>query len=418
VSRLFRGGLLLAIVMSTVMSTVMPPGATAAQAAPPTAAVAMGDSFISGEGAESYQPVVDAAGVTQNFPGWAADNRNPYFCHRSGRASLHQATLPGIQARFNLACSGAQPHDIVNPSGARDRGRGVASQLDQLRAVGRTHDIDLVLVGLGSNNSSFTFGKVASQCVNRFIAAAWVGWWEVWTLLEGDIPQQPCTNEDLATQAQIEAATKETGDAVARILATLREIDADGRHRIVLQDYTNPLPQDLHPMFHQEDRRDDSNDKFRALGGERYARGCPVHRASLAPGHYLSSALGAITGAVAMRMRREFPGADVVYLNVQRAFDGARLCETDQSPAGTLVTPIRLMGGPDGNKIHDIGGYDKIRIQKISNVCATYYQTCQESWHPNAEGHAVLGRCLSSAAAGTAAAVSCRRQPDGSVTVS
>jgi hypothetical protein len=172
------------VITAALVAAAIPAGVMAgAQAAPlpadiaalPTAAIAVGDSFISGEGAGAYQPVADVNGVVQGFPGWSAPNNNPYFCHRSANASLHQATLPGIQARFNLACSGGQPFDIANAPAGRTNGRTVKSQLDQVRAVAQTNDIDLVLVGLGSNNSSFTFGDVASKCANRFIADAWTG---------------------------------------------------------------------------------------------------------------------------------------------------------------------------------------------------------------------------------------------------
>lgn len=40
-----------------------------------------------------------------------------------------------------------------------------------------------------------------------------------------------------------------------------------------------------------------------------------------------------------------------------------------------------------------LSGKDKIAIQRIANTCVSYFQTCQESWHPNAAGHAVLGKC-------------------------
>ena len=93
-----------------------------AQAALPTAAVALGDSFVSGEGAGDYQPVVDASGTAQAFPGWSAPNSNAYFCHRSANASVFTASLPGIQQRFNLACSGARPADIATPASARAEG--------------------------------------------------------------------------------------------------------------------------------------------------------------------------------------------------------------------------------------------------------------------------------------------------------
>ena len=92
-----------------------------ASAALPTAAVALGDSFVSGEGAGGYQPVTDLNGVAQGFPGWSAANNNAFFCHRSAHSSLLQANLAGIQDRFNLACSGGQPHDMANPSASREQ---------------------------------------------------------------------------------------------------------------------------------------------------------------------------------------------------------------------------------------------------------------------------------------------------------
>ncbi|MEV4489558.1 hypothetical protein AB0K04_05505 [Micromonospora coxensis] len=417
-SRFRRTALAAALTVATAALSAAVGSAAPATAAPPTAAVALGDSFISGEGAGAYAPVVDVNGVAQSFPGWSAPNANAYFCHRSPNASLFQADLPGIQARFNLACSGGQPYDIANASASRAKGRQVAAQLDQLRAVGQTHDIDLVLVGLGSNNSSFTFGSVAEKCANRFIADAWTGWWEFWAYLGGPVPQEPCSDADLATAAQFSAATAETTAAVRQILTTLAQIDADGQHRVVLQDYTNPLPPELASNFWTEDSRDDTRDKFRALGAERYAGGCPIHRASLAPGHRFSQGLGTLVNSVRSTLAAEFPTADLVGLNVQRAFDGARLCEQSGSPTGALATPIRLQDGPSGVFVTSLSGYDKLDIQRIANTCGTYFQTCQESWHPNAAGHRVLGRCLSGAASTATRTVACVRTPDGTVTVS
>lgn len=393
-----------------------PPSPVAA--ALPTAAVAMGDSFVSGEGAGAYTPVADVNGTAQSFPGWSAPNGNAFFCHRSANASLHQANLPGIQTRVNLACSGGQPHDIASASAARTKGRSVASQLDQLRGVAQTHDIDLVLIGLGSNNSSFTFGDVASLCANRFIADAWTGWWEFWAYIGGPVEQEPCTASDLATPADLAAATAETTGAMRQLLRTLAEIDADGQHRVVFQDYTNPLPLDLAANFHEEENRSDTRDKFRALGAERYAAGCPIHRGSLAPGHIFSTGLGTLVQSAHTAMSAEFPAADLVYLNVQRAFDGARLCENSNSPAGTLATPIRLQDGPTGVFLTNLSGYDKIAIQRVANACVTYFQTCQESWHPNAAGHAVLGQCLTAVASTANRTVACVRSNNGAITTS
>jgi hypothetical protein len=409
----------LTLASSAVLITVAALGAvpSPAAAALPTAAVALGDSFISGEGAGAYTPVVDVNGTARSFPGWSAPNSDAFFCHRSANASLLKADLAGIQARFNLACSGGQPQDLANASQARPKGRAVAAQLDQLRAVAGTHDIDLVLIGLGSNNSQFTFGDAASECANRFIADAWTGWWEFWAYINGPVEQEPCTADDLATAAQVAAATEETKAAVRGLLSTLDQIDSDGQHRVVFQDYTNPLAPDLVPALHTEEDRADDRDKFRALGAERYRAGCPIHRGSLPAGRAFSTALGGLVSTVRTSMAAEFPHDDLVYLNVQQAFNGARLCEAGVNPATALATPIRLQDGPTGVFLTDLAGYDKIAVQRIASSCVTNFQTCQESWHPNANGHAVLGRCLTGAATTTARSVACTRSSTGTITV-
>ncbi|WP_433615466.1 hypothetical protein ACQP2P_11680 [Dactylosporangium sp. CA-139114] len=414
-SKFLRAALVATVAASAALAATAATPPTAAAAALPTAAVALGDSFISGEGAGAYQPVVDVNGVSQGFPGWSAPNSNAFFCHRSANASLLQATLPGMQDRYNLACSGGRPADFASPSSAREKGRTVAAQLDQLRAVAQTHDIDLVLVGLGSNNSQFTFGDVAEKCANRFIADAWTGWWEFWAYLGGPVEQAPCAAGDLATQAQFDAATAETVAAVRQLLTTLDQVDADHQHRVVFQDYTNPLPFDLDPSYWEADGRQDDRDKFRDLGALRYAAGCPIHRASLAAGHLFSQGLGTMVRTVRNTLAAERPNDDLVFLDVQHAFDGARLCEKPGSPAGALATPIRLQDGASGTFVTSLSGKDKIAIQRIANTCVSYFQTCQESWHPTAAGQAVLAKCLTAASTTAARAVTCTRQPDGTI---
>ncbi len=413
-----------AVVPATADEAVRDPGggllgavrdAPIATRALPSAAVAMGDSFISGEGAGDYQAVTDVNGTSQGFPGWSAANSNPYFCHRSANASINQAALTGISRRFNIACSGARPADMASDSAARAGGRTVASQISQLRAIAQTSDIDLVLLGIGSNNSSFTFGEVAAECAGRFVGDGFTGWWEVWihfiNWVSGTpINERPCSDDDLGTLAQFSAAQAETTAAVREVLTVLDEIDADGQHRVVLQDYTNPLPQTYAQQYIEEDGRKDTRDKFRDLVRERYAAGCPAHIASLAPAHRFSQRLGSMVSGVASTLQAERPAADLVYLNVQKAFDGARLCESSGGPASALATPLRVMDGPSGVKLENFNGVDKLDLKRFIDTCNSYYQTCQESWHPSVSGHAVLGQCLAAAATWSGRAVTCARE--------
>lgn len=375
-----------------------------------TAAVAIGDSFVSGEGAGSYKKVrTYTTGKWQSDPGWSANDRGAFFCHRSANASIEVAQLPGIDDRFNLACSGGQPADITARSYGRlcpkflqqlfgkVCGRDVDSQISQLLDVAATHDIELVLIGLGSNNSKFTFGDAAGKCVGRFLNDAWFGWWETaLTWRDPDKSQEPCKNSNMASQSDLATAEAETIDAVRAIINALDGVDND--YRIVLQSYTNPLPLMYDSSFLVEAGKPDTADKFRDLGAERYAAGCPAHLESLAPGHWFSGELGSIVNNTAAKMRSEFPNHDIVFLDVQKAFDGDRLCEKPGSPTGALAAPMRLRDNQDRTTpVDSIAGFSKLDLARLGKACKQYYQTCQESLHPNEAGHVVLGECLTAA---------------------
>lgn len=390
----------------------------------PRAAVALGDSFISGEGAGDYDPVRNFDGNDSGWPGWGTSNDNAYFCHRSSRASLHTAALDNIDVRVNLACSGGRPADVSYDSRRRERGRNVESQLDQLTRVAHRNDIDVVLIGLGSNNSYFTFGGEVIGCLQGFALDGFLMDRFNWLAREKDpeVRTGACAAGDFPSNGDVAAAETETYDALRSILNTLRRIDSDGQHRIVLQDYTNPLPREFHPEYHRESSvgrfdlgfddadHDESKIKFRGLVSERYEAGCPIHRRSLAPGHAFSERLGGMVERNANRLRSEFPDQRIVYLNVQRAFDGARLCESND-PGSALATPARLMSHPDGNFRTTFNWLNKGHLEEMGETCIARYQTCQETWHPNAAGHRVLGQCLAFAARTGDTAVRCSRDP-------
>ena len=71
-----------------------------------------------------------------------------------------------------------------------------------------------MLVGLGSNNSSFTFGDAASKCANRFIADAWTGWWEFWAYIDGPVSRSRAPSPTWPPTREFAAATAETTDAL------------------------------------------------------------------------------------------------------------------------------------------------------------------------------------------------------------
>lgn len=390
--------------------------------AKPSAAVAMGDSFVSGEGAGEYDNVFDVIlNQDQSFPGWTAYDREAYFCHRSSNASIQVADLDGIDDRFNIACSGAAPADFANPAHIRgciddpgkQCGRNVASQISQLEDIATTHDIELILIGVGSNNSAFTFGGSAGDCAGRFLAD---GYFDVAAFVDA-IQVDPCTQAGLASASDLANGTAEATMAVLAVIDALEGIDDD--YRIVLQDYTNPLPEQLHSTFNSEGGKTDTANLYRPLVRERYAAGCPIHVASLAPAHWFSGALGTMVDDVRDAVAQVHPDADIVRLNVQDAFDGDRLCEKAGSPNGAMAVPMWLHDDRDlGEPVTSLTGWGQLEV--LSNLlpsCKDHFQTCQEAWHPSAAGHEVLGECLSAAWTTNTLSVDCNRAGGATTTI-
>jgi len=422
----------------------------------PVAAVAMGDSFISGEGAGDYQGIVDRDGTWQFHPtNWSLNNENAFFCHRSANASIEVADLdPNTpMQRLNIACSGSGPVSYDQNGNIEAAGgtnfRNVADQVDVLEDLAQTHDIDLVLIGLGSNNSHFSFGDV-SACAAAFVVDGKVS--DLTPVIINQhinllgIPQQwkqdakafvaaalhddPCTLSDLATPADFVGATNETVIGIRAILQTLQQHDADGQHRVVIQNYTNPLAETFDNKFLKQNGKSDTSGLFRHLVNERYVAGCPAHISSNVAGHQFSTRLGQVVRDAYDTIFDEFgttPGLELVFLDVQDAFDGDRLCEQADSPANALAAPARLQNSdqgtlasiielvkgnqltPTGTHMQSLQGVKVVEAAVLGAVCDQHFQTCQETWHPNADGHEVLGECLTIAATTVERLVDCNR---------
>ncbi len=448
----------LLLMAATTVATTVPASAQTEPNPPeskPTAAVAMGDSFVSGEGAGGYLPVVDSSGAVSYLPdGWTAPSDEAYFCHRSPNASIEKAVLSDIDTKFNIACSGAQIFDIENNSIGRSDGKGrkVKSQFSQLEDIAATHDIDLVLFGVGANDARFT--PSAEACIEGFLTDGYTGWWETHAdiaddpgillqqlLLPGTPPQlaadRPttkgaCTSADFPSPDQAEPLTTKLTDSVQALIDKLADIDSDGEHRIVIQNYVNPMPERFADEYLTQNGRDDQRDKFRDLVDERYAAGCPVHVAALPLAQSMTESLSDIVAETQHRVLLNNPGADIVFLDVIDAFNGSHLCEQSGSPEsalhtavrartinGDVVTALKGEGSHSLFRYHDsvsrsdidlpfpVGFEDKKAIADMFSRCKGYRQLCQESLHPNAAGHALLGECLEGAWSAQHAVVWC-----------
>jgi lysophospholipase L1-like esterase len=140
------------VLISGTVATVTP-AAGAYEDTRPSAAVSLGDSAASGEGARSYEDGTDEQGVNQ--------------CHRSQNSYIHQTRQPTFEATINLACSGA---DSANLYIGGDSQWGEASQADRLASVAIEYNVQLITVQVGANDEP-AFADTVLECVFRWAAA-------------------------------------------------------------------------------------------------------------------------------------------------------------------------------------------------------------------------------------------------------
>ena len=144
---------------------------------------ALGDSYISGEGADNYLPGTDETGE----PG-----RN--LCHRAATAYPHLAARSlGVSLTF-VACSGAKTEDVtgVSAGGEEVGGQypdapsdvfGARPQVDVLAEAAAGDEErrpDLVLIGIGGNDAGFAklgvaCGSPVGNCGSPKSADRWLG---------------------------------------------------------------------------------------------------------------------------------------------------------------------------------------------------------------------------------------------------
>ncbi|HEV2088730.1 MAG TPA: GDSL-type esterase/lipase family protein [Cryptosporangiaceae bacterium] len=177
-----------------------------AQAAKPTAVVALGDSFISGEAAGRYEEGTDQS-----------DN----LCHRSRVAEIKKTAIAGIDSRINLACSGAQTSNVrLDGVGQYNE----ATQARQLREVAKAYDVKMVLLGIGGNDVGF--GELVLDCVKAYYLIA-PRCQDVWATKLG---------------TRLRATAPRIAASLADIRTVMRDAGyADGDYQLVLQSYSSPV---------------------------------------------------------------------------------------------------------------------------------------------------------------------------------
>ncbi|MBN9108125.1 MAG: hypothetical protein J0I34_05025 [Pseudonocardia sp.] len=232
---------------------------------------------------------------------------------------------------------------------------GPGSQAARLAAVARAHRVTAVTLQIGSNDD-VALTTVLAGCIRAFL----------------DPRQGPCRDAAVAAwPARLAATVPKVEAAVADVRATMRDAGyADDTYALVLLSYASPVTERM-GRFHS-------------------TRGCPYHRADAewARTVALPELSGALAGVAARTGAR--------FLDLSRATEGREACSRDDPSA---EWQRRLTVAPEALRHGRFGGLGVPMVQ--------------ESFHPDAAGHAAIGGCLGEFVRSGASSAACLPTADG-----
>ncbi len=297
----------------------------AAQVVRPTAIVAMGDSYASGEAAGQYL---------------AGTDTDANQCHRSARAFVvvanEQLASPADEVA-NLACSGSTADDVL--SIGRD---GEAAQAAQLRGLLATHDIAAVIVSVGGNDLGFS--SIIRTCVTAYL------------------PFVDDCNGPLAAAlpAQLATVAPRVGAVLDDVQAALDE--AASPAPVVLVSYPSPVTDDIR------------NPWVRSL------QGCPFTTADL------RWARTGLTADIAVAWSAVAADHGARYLDLSRALEGHEVCARTATAAtewakGIFVNLAQIRHGLGSNLVSQSLHPNEAGHAKIGRCLARFLPTTDRAAH-------------------------------------
>jgi hypothetical protein len=323
----------------------------------PTAIVAMGDSFISGEGgrwlgngseALGTRSGTDRAALACGPLGCEYDATRIYGaseandCHRSDVAPIESAPI-AVDVKVNLACSGATARDLWPGDEGGTGHFGEPPQADQLAVVARLDQVRMVVVTVGGNDVGF--GELVAECALQ------------WARSPEDEPATCHGEAEAQIQGALPRATRYVTAALHGVRRTLRAAGYQrSDYRLVAMSYASPFPEGR--WF-----------RYPEGGWSRLSEGgCPVWNADADwAAERATVDLGGMLEAAA-----DASGAE--YLDLTRAFDGHQLCDRRSRRVG-----------PAGPSALAAEWFRRLSFLQGST---------RESLHPNAYGQRVIGDCL------------------------
>jgi lysophospholipase L1-like esterase len=279
------------------------------------------------------------------------DGSNGDWCHRSPNAEVFKTQVPGVTAKVNLACSGAPAGQVA--LGAVKQWTE-PSQAQQLATVVKNHRVTDIVVGIGANDDPH-FSALVTGCFK-----AWL-----------DVSSPPCSDDIKKTwkskvDAMVPKVVNALGD-IKKVLADAGYVPAD--YQLVVQSYASPIGPGI-------------PENLRTLNG------CPFRTEDL---KWVSQD-GVAELASGLHAAAKAAGAR--FLDLSRAGLGHEACSGGQNPASEWFSRLTL-------QLSDLSQLDR----------ATH--ALQESFHPNAAGHAQFAHCLSEFLGGSDENAACLSGTDG-----
>ncbi len=326
-------------------------------AARPTAIVAMGDSFISGEGGRwlgnGSEPFGTRSGTDRAAHGCGAlgceyDPARIYGaseadgCHRSDVAPIESAPI-AVDRKVNLSCSGAKARDLRPRADGGTAHFGEPPEADQLAAVARRDRVRMVVVTVGANDVGF--GGLVVECALD------------WARSPAGDPVRCHRDAEARIRGSLPRATRGITAALHGVRRTLRAAGyARSDYRLVAMGYASPFPEGRWFRYPED-------------GWSRLTEGgCPVWNADA------DWAAERATVDLAEALRRAAGATGAEYLDLAHAFDGHQLCDRRAARVGAA-------------------GPSPLAAEWFRRLSVIQGST-RESLHPNAYGQRVIGACL------------------------
>jgi hypothetical protein len=372
-----RIALVAGLVCLTMAVPVADAGAKRAGGKAPTAAVSLGDSYISGEAGRwqgnsalpSPLPPPDWNGTDRAFTNSVYSDNNG--CHRSDVAEIRSAELP-VSEKINISCSGAQTKNIFRSSSGGQGQNGELPQANQLATVAKEKQVKLVVLSIGGNDLGFS--SIVRACLQAYTASS-----------------GPCNPEQQqAIDAKFSTAMASVEKAIDEVRAAMRSANyRPADYRFVLQSYPSAIPRGA------AEGEPESESEFRVPESDRNARlnidGCPFYDADGA------WARDEVVDQISNGLQSVAASKGVQFMDLSDFLQSREMC----SKSTRLATPSERPSAETS---------DWARFLNASAVEAQ--GDLQETFHPNAYAQRALGNCLELLYAQTANQA-CENRPGG-----